>query len=200
MIKITPDEIKIIAQYLYQISGIAVDEKKAYLIETRLSGLVEESQCRNYLELYQKAKSDTSNALERKIINAMTTNETLFFRDHSPFELFRHKLIPELIDKRSVRSSNNMPINIRIWSAACSTGQEVYSLAIVLKELLPDAAKYKVQLTEKQQQLIDMESRIQDLNESVTSLNEQLNTKQNLIEVNEKRIEDLKSVHRLKKI
>ena len=146
MIKITPDEIKIIAQYLYQISGIAVDEKKAYLIETRLSGLVEESQCHNYLELYQKAKSDTSNALERKIINAMTTNETLFFRDHSPFELFRHKLIPELIDKRSVRSSNNMPINIRIWSAACSTGQEVYSLAIVLKELLPDAAKYKVQL------------------------------------------------------
>lgn len=146
MIKITPDEIKIISQYVYNISGIALDEQKAYLMETRLSELAGEYNCASYLDLYQKAKSDASMMLERKIINAMTTNETLFFRDHAPFELFRHKLLPELIDKRTAQSSGNTPIDIRIWSAACSTGQEVYSLAIILKELLGDLSKYKVEL------------------------------------------------------
>jgi chemotaxis protein methyltransferase CheR len=146
MIKITPDEIKIISRYVYNISGIALDEQKAYLMETRLSELAGEYNCASYLDLYQKAKSDASMMLERKIINAMTTNETLFFRDHAPFELFRHKLLPELIDKRTAQSSGNTSIDIRIWSAACSTGQEVYSLAIILKELLGDLSKYKVEL------------------------------------------------------
>jgi chemotaxis protein methyltransferase CheR len=146
MIKITPDEIKLISQYVYQISGIALDEKKAYLLETRLSGLAEEYGCASYFELYQKAKQDAGLTLERKIINAMTTNETLFFRDHSPFELFRHKLLPELIDKRASQSYANTPVTIRIWSSACSTGQEIYSLAIVLKELLPNRSKYNIKL------------------------------------------------------
>ncbi|MBN1850796.1 MAG: protein-glutamate O-methyltransferase CheR [Deltaproteobacteria bacterium] len=146
MIKINPDEIKIISQYIYQITGIALDEKKAYLIETRLSGLIDEHGCKSYLELYHKAKQDAGRTLERKIINAMTTNETLFFRDHSPFELFRHKLLPELIDKRTSKSFPNSPITLRIWSSACSTGQEVYSLAIVLRELLPNQTKYNVKL------------------------------------------------------
>ncbi len=150
MIKITPDEIKILSQYVYKLSGIALDEQKAYLMETRLSGLAEEYNCTSYFDLYQKAKSDASMTLERKIINAMTTNETLFFRDHAPFELFRHKLLPELIDKRTAQltrdTSIDTSIDIRIWSAACSTGQEVYSLAIVLKELLADFSKYKIKL------------------------------------------------------
>lgn len=146
MIKITPDEVKIISQYIYKISGIALNEQKAYLMETRLSGLAGEYHCASYLDLYQKAKSDASMMLERKIINAMTTNETFFFRDHSPFELFRHKLLPELIDKRSTQTSGNTSIDIRVWSAACSTGQEVYSLAIVLKELLAGLSKYKIKL------------------------------------------------------
>ena len=145
MIKIAPDEIKIISQYVYNISGIALDEKKAYLLETRLSSLAEELGCKSFIELYQKTKSDIGQTVERKIINAMTTNETLFFRDYAPFELFRHKLLPELIDKRA-KFSLNMPIPIRVWSAACSTGQEVYSLAIVVKELLHNRSKYNIKL------------------------------------------------------
>lgn len=147
MLKITPNEIKVITKYIYEISGIFLDEKKAYLLETRLKVIIENEEASSYIDLYQKAKSDRTKILERKIIDAVTTNETLFFRDKSPFEMFRHKVIPDLVDKRSSsRISTTMPINLRIWSAACSTGQEIYSLAIILKELLPDQKKYKINL------------------------------------------------------
>ncbi|MBW2609243.1 MAG: protein-glutamate O-methyltransferase CheR [Deltaproteobacteria bacterium] len=146
MIKITTDEIKIMSQYIHKMSGIALDDQKAYLLEARLNGLAEEQGCASYMELYQKAKTDDSKSLERKILDAVTTNETLFFRDKSPFELVRHKILPELIDRRSAKSSGSMPLSVRIWSAACSTGQEVYSIAIVLKELLPDLKKYNIKL------------------------------------------------------
>lgn len=146
MIKITPDEIKVISNYIYDISGIFLDEKKAYLIETRLKMIIENEGVSSYLELYRRAKSDRTKNLERKIIDAVTTNETLFFRDTSPFEMFKYKVIPDLIDKRTAQTSGPMPINLNIWSAACSTGQEIYSLAIILKELLPNPKKYRIKL------------------------------------------------------
>ena len=146
MLKINPDEIKIITKYIYDVSGIALDEKKTYLMETRLDSLVEELGCSSYGELYSKAKADDTKKIERNIIDRITTNETFFFRDSSPFEVFQYKIIPDLIDKRSAKSSGIMPINIRIWCAACSTGQEIYSLGIILKELLPDMKKYRIKL------------------------------------------------------
>lgn len=146
MKKITPDEVKILSQYIYSISGISLDDKKTYLIETRLKDLLETERCNSYGELHYKAKTDFSKTIERKIIDAITTNETLFFRDNTPFDLFKFKIMPDLIDKRTATSSNLMPIPIKIWSAACSTGQEIYSLAIILKELLPNIKKYNIKL------------------------------------------------------
>ena len=89
-----------------------------------------------------RAQSDSSRALERRIVDAITTNETLFFRDGAPFDLLRHKIIPELIDRRARTGA----ARIRIWSAACSTGQELYSIAIMLKELLGDTERYGIRL------------------------------------------------------
>ena len=145
-IKITPDELKVIAKYIQDISGISLDESKVYLIETRLGDLVEELGCASYSELHYKAKSDASGSIKKKIIDAITTRETFFFRDTPPFELLQHKILPDLIDKRTYKSSTFLPVTIRIWSAACSTGQEVYSIAIVLKKLLPDVAKFNIRL------------------------------------------------------
>lgn len=142
MLKITTDEIKVISDYVYKISGIALDASKAYLIETRLSSLAEANDCRSYSELYYKSKTDPTRKLERKIIDAITTGETLFFRDQSPFEMLRCKILPDLIDKRKAQASKN----IRIWSAACSTGQEIYSIAITLRETLFDIARYSIKL------------------------------------------------------
>ena len=146
MIKVTTADIKAISKYILDISGIDLDESKAYLIETRLGNLIKEYECSSYRELCNNAKIDSSKTLENRIIDAISTNETLFFRDTGPFEVLQHKILPDLIDRRAEKSFGLLPIPIRIWSAACSTGQEIYSVAMVLKELLPDLKKYNVEL------------------------------------------------------
>lgn len=145
MIKISPDELKVVAQYIKEITGIHLDQSKSYLFETRLSSVAEEFGCTSYRELQQKAKRDVSKKLERAIVDAITTNETLFFRDKGPFELLQHKILPELIDARTPKSGI-MKTNLKIWSAASSTGQELYSVAIVIRELLKDISRYNISL------------------------------------------------------
>jgi len=135
MLKINEPEVKVISKYVHDLSGIVLDVSKSYLIESRLGPIADEQNCRNYSELYFKAKSDATRKLQTQIIDAISTNETFFFRDNSPFELLKHKLIPDLIDQL-MESRNGTPPSLKIWSAACSTGQEVYSIAIILKELL----------------------------------------------------------------
>jgi len=142
VIRLQPEKQKSLAQYRYSLCAIPLDESKGYLIESRLAGLVEETGCASYSGLVQRAKSDPSRGLERRIVDAITTNETFFFRDTTPFELLRHKIVPELIDRRARTGATR----IRIWSAACSTGQELYSIAILLKELLGDPDRYGIRL------------------------------------------------------
>jgi chemotaxis protein methyltransferase CheR len=143
MIRLLPEERLPVAQYIHSICAIALDQSKDYLIEGRLSGLMEEIKCSSFTELVSRSKSDSNGMVKRRIIDHITTNETLFFRDSSPFDLLRFKIIPEVIDRRK-RSGLIVPI--RIWSAACSTGQEIYSIAIVLRELLGDLSGYSIRL------------------------------------------------------
>jgi chemotaxis protein methyltransferase CheR len=142
-IRIKPEEIQLLAKYVYEVSGINIEASKAYLIETRLGRILESENCGSYGEFYQKVKMDASKVLEKKVIDAITTNETLFFRDGNPFELLKHKILPEIIDRRSAAKTLRP---IRIWSAACSTGQEVFSIAIVLKELFGSNPSYSFKL------------------------------------------------------
>jgi chemotaxis protein methyltransferase CheR len=140
MIKINPAELKLVAQYIMDISGIFLDQSKSYLFETRLSSVAEANGCKTYQDLQAKAKKDPTKSIEKAIIDAITTNETLFFRDKGPFELMQHKILPEVIDARASKSA--LKTQIKIWSAAASTGQELYSIAIVIKELLKDTPGY----------------------------------------------------------
>jgi chemotaxis protein methyltransferase CheR len=146
VVKVLPEEFKTFSHYVFAISGIYLDESKTYLLETRLGGLLKESGCSSFSELYYKAQSDGTKRIQEKIIDAVTTGETLFFRDSAPFDLLQHKVLPDLIDKRSKRTIGTLPTPIRIWSAACSTGQEIYSVAIVMKELLGDLGRFDVRL------------------------------------------------------
>lgn len=145
MLKIEPAELTLIAQYIQTISGIYLDQSKSYLFETRLGSIAAAHGCASYLELYNKARQDPSKKIEKDIIDAITTNETLFFRDKGPFDLLQHKILPEIIDARSTHAS--LKTRIKIWSAASSTGQELYSIAIVIKELLEDSSKYSFTLS-----------------------------------------------------
>jgi chemotaxis protein methyltransferase CheR len=135
MLKITPAELKSVGKYIHDISGIYLDPSKSYLFETRLGSIAEEHGCSSYEELYLKAKREATKRIERQIIDAISTNETLFFRDTGPFELLKNKIIPEMIDLRAP-SSPRLKTNIKIWSAASSTGQELYSIAMTIKDLL----------------------------------------------------------------
>jgi chemotaxis protein methyltransferase CheR len=143
VIRLLPEERETVAQYIHSICAITLDHSKDYLIESRLSALMEEIRCANFTELVSRSKADANGAVKRRIIDEITTNETLFFRDTSPFDLLRFKIIPEMIDRRT-RTGQNVPL--RIWSAACSTGQELYSIAIVLREMLGDTSRYNIRL------------------------------------------------------
>jgi chemotaxis protein methyltransferase CheR len=144
-IKLSPDEFKNFSKYILEISGIALDAGKEYLLETRLSQLMEQLQCSSYTQLQQKSKLDFKKEIENQIIDAITTNETYFFRDIAPFELLQNKIFPDLIDKNSKDASPLKPV-INLWSAANSTGQEIYSIAMTLTEMGITPNKYNVKL------------------------------------------------------
>jgi len=145
MAKITAEEIKLLAKYIYTISGIYLDQDKGYLLETRLNPLLAPHKCTSFMDLYYRAKADTSRHLDKEVVNAISTNETFFFRDNKPFELLKNKIVPDLVDRRSA-AEGQKKTRLRIWSAACSTGQEVYSIAISLLETLGDLSDYDITL------------------------------------------------------
>lgn len=134
-------DVDAICGLVNDLCGIALDESKAYLIESRLADLTQRSGCESYADLARRARlADTH--LQREIINAITTRETSFFRDGSPFEALEHKVIPDLLDGCTRSSSRRL----RIWSAACSTGQEPYSIAMILRRLLSDLSNWDIRI------------------------------------------------------
>ncbi len=139
------DELRAWSRYIHSLTGISLDDTKGYLVETRFAGLLRDTGSVGVAELLHKVKADATGALRRKVVDAITTGETSFFRDASPFELLQHKILPELIDRRR-KALGAARVPIRIWSAACSTGQELYSTAIVLKELLGSFSGFDIRL------------------------------------------------------
>jgi chemotaxis protein methyltransferase CheR len=120
-------------------SGLDLSADKQYLIESRLLPLSRKSGLPGISELVQKMKAG-SPALIAQVVEAMTTNETFFFRDKVPFDHFRDTIVPEVLKARAGRKS------IRIWCAAGSTGQEPYSLAMCLKEMSAALAGWRVEI------------------------------------------------------
>jgi chemotaxis protein methyltransferase CheR len=127
---ISTTEFKLLRDFIQEHCGICLGEEKAYLIETRLAGLMVQSGSTDFGSFYRLAKNDPSPQLREKIIDAMTTNETLWFRDAHPFTTLQEKLLPPLAQE--ILAGNRY--RIRIWSAACSTGQEPYSIAMIIHE------------------------------------------------------------------
>jgi chemotaxis protein methyltransferase CheR len=146
MVKITSGEFSLFSKYILSISGISLDAGKEYLIETRLRPILKAYGLASFKELYNAALKDPQKKLEKEIIDAISTNETYFFRDKNPFELLKFKILPDLIDKRSAEKPGK-PVNIRIWSAASSTGQEIYSAAMIMHELgIANTRQYNIRL------------------------------------------------------
>jgi chemotaxis protein methyltransferase CheR len=121
-------DFQFVRELLRREAAIVLDDGKEYLVETRLDALARVEGYASLEELLEVARGRTKATLNYRIVEAMTTNETSFWRDVTPFAAIQQKLIPELLEKRRGRRE------LYVWSAACSTGQEPYSLAMLLKE------------------------------------------------------------------
>lgn len=136
------EELNALSRYIETAAGIVLDETKAYLVESRLGPLLEQLDCPSFGALERKASADRTGRTRDLIVDRISTNETSFFRDSHPFELLAHKIIPDHFERNSL----DKKAPFRIWSAACSTGQESYSIAMTLKEVLGDLKGSAIQI------------------------------------------------------
>ena len=135
----TPLDYEFLRKLLKERSGLDLSADKQYLVESRLLPLARKAGLPGLPELVQKMKGGAE-ALTTEVVEAMTTNETFFFRDKIPFDHLREIILPAMLQSRASRRS------LRIWSAACSTGQEPYSIAMCLKEKGAALAGWRIEI------------------------------------------------------
>lgn len=136
----SPMDFDYLAQILKLRSGLVISQDKIYLLESRLVPLARRHGLAGLDALVGKMRGSNDEALIRQVVEAMTTNESFFFRDSKPFEIFKKETLPCLLKARAQKR------HIRIWSAASSTGQEPYSLAMLLREEGAKLAGWRVDI------------------------------------------------------
>ncbi len=135
--ELTPADFDFIRGLVREQSAIVLEQDKHYLVETRLQMLVKSDGFPSVEHLMAEVRAGKRHT---RVVEAMTTNETSFFRDLLPFEAFRKVVLPELMAKRAGQR------RLQIWCAACSTGQEPYSIAMLLREHSPGLTDWNLQL------------------------------------------------------
>ena len=135
----TPLDYDYLRKLLKERSGLDLSPDKQYLVESRLLPMARRLGLAGIPDLVQKMKGGAE-PITKDVIEAMTTNETFFFRDKVPFDHLREEILPSLLQARAARRS------LRIWSAACSTGQEPYSIAMCLKEAGAALSGWRVEI------------------------------------------------------
>ncbi len=126
---ISPENYVYLQQQVYRDSGIVLDADKHYLLESRLMPIVRNERLSSLDDLCIQIKKQPTSRLCKQVVEAMTTNETLFFRDVAPFDALRNQIIPQLKEQRQQSR------RLSFWSAAASSGQEAYSIAMLLFEM-----------------------------------------------------------------
>lgn len=133
--QLSDTEFDLLKKYIQDVSGICLDKSKAIMMASRLSPLLEKFECKTYLDLYNKATYTKD--VSKHICNAISTNETSFFRDPRVYEMIKDNCIPYFLNKSN---------SLQIWSAASSYGQESYSLSMLLNETIRDINKYDIKI------------------------------------------------------
>lgn len=137
----TGQDFETICKLLRTHSAIVLEPGKEYLVLARLEPILRQRQLSSISELVGQLRQDPGNGLSRQVVEALVTSESSFFRDHHPFEALRLSVLPDLIERRR----NERRLNI--WCAACATGQEPYSVAMLLREHFPELAGWQISLT-----------------------------------------------------
>ncbi|HTS87533.1 MAG TPA: protein-glutamate O-methyltransferase CheR [Gemmatimonadales bacterium] len=133
-------DVAFVSELVRQRSAIVLLPEKAYLLEARLAPIAQAEGFPSMESLVQHLRMQSSNGLHLKVVEAMTTNETSFFRDLYPFEALKTRVLPDLISRRSGERQ------LRIWCAACSSGQEPYTVAMILLDHFPEVANWDVKI------------------------------------------------------
>ena len=134
------EDYELFAKILYQRSGLVLTKEKAYLLEWRLVPIARKANLKDLGDLAEVMRKRTDENLLADITDAMTTNESSFFRDQRPFDQFRQIVLPKYLQARAAVK------RLRIWSAACSNGQEPYSLAMILDEERAKLAGWHIEI------------------------------------------------------
>jgi chemotaxis protein methyltransferase CheR len=134
------DEFDILSSLVKERSGLVLTRDKAYLLESRLLPVARKWQLKTLGDVAAAVRNRADSGLVRAVVEAMTTNESFFFRDVKPFDQFKSFVLPHLVRARAAARS------IRIWSAACSSGQEPYSLAMILSEQRAQLAGWRIDI------------------------------------------------------
>jgi chemotaxis protein methyltransferase CheR len=129
-----------VRQLLRERAAIVLDDGKQYLVANRLSLLARREGLASAQDVIDRLRAAPGGPLQRKVIEAMTTTETLFFRDGKPYEALRKSIVPELVRLRAGERK------LAIWSCACSSGQEPYSISMLLREHFPTLASWDLKL------------------------------------------------------
>jgi chemotaxis protein methyltransferase CheR len=133
-------EFDVIRKLILERSGVVLEPGKEYLVESRLAPIMRQMNLNSIAELIAQLRFPSGNGLEQRIVEAMVTTESSFFRDHHPFEALRKVAIPDLVSRRGDERRLN------IWCAASSTGQEPYSIALLIREHFSELARWQVSI------------------------------------------------------
>jgi chemotaxis protein methyltransferase CheR len=144
---ISDDDFELVRKLVHQHSGIAIDDGKEYLVDARLELLARREDFRSVGELVAAVRNGSAR-LSESAVCAMTTNETSFFRDLHPFDVLRSTVIPTVLEANGGRQ-------LAIWSAATATGQEAYSIALVIREHFPDISNVRILATDLCPEVLD---------------------------------------------
>jgi chemotaxis protein methyltransferase CheR len=151
-------EFKLFKDYIEKLSGIVIPPEKAYFIETRLYKLMLDYGTDSFGDFYALLTSDVTPEKTQKLINAVTVNETHWFRDIAPWQVMEKELLPELVKKLALKEK----VRVKIWSAAAATGQEIYSTAMCVDNYLKNNPAQGVSLSDFYFYATDISSRVLD--------------------------------------
>ena len=135
---ISSSDFDFICQMIRESAAIVLGPGKEYLVESRMTSLIQQEGIESIEDLVKKLRGNPQNGLQTRVVEAMTTNETSFFRDIHPFEVLKKHVIPELIEK------NKDSKKLNIWCGASSSGQEPYTLAMLIRANFPQLADWKI--------------------------------------------------------
>jgi chemotaxis protein methyltransferase CheR len=146
---ILAENYRFIREYIYRGSGIVLDDDKHYLLEARLMPVAQQLKLTSLDALCAALRNNGDAPLHKQVVEAMTTHETLFFRDVAPFDALKNEILPPLIElRKSTRK-------LSFWSAAASSGQEAYSLAMLLLEMGLEGWNIQIYGTDLSDQILE---------------------------------------------